>query len=417
MVSRDFLILFAVNLIVILCFSSPNHAYRLHKRQTVRSSPVILVPGDGGSQLEAMLDKPETVHYFCNKKSDSYFSLWLNLELLVPYVVDCWVDNMRLVYDNETRTTSNAPGVSIRVPGFGNTTSVDWLDPSQISPSAYFTNIIEMLVTQGYRRGVDVRGAPYDFRKGPNELTEYFASIKNMIEETYEKNNLTKVTIVCHSMGCPLMSYFLNQQTQEWKDKYIKALVSLGGAWGGAVKAMKTFASGENLGVFVISQVNVRKEQRTCPSLAYMMPSDQLWGPDEIIMITEKKNYTVKDFYDFFQDIQFPDGYEMVKDTYPFTQMGLNPPGVEVHCLYGSNVTNTIDRLDFRDTAHFPDNPKLVLGNGDGTVNIRSLEACKKWIGKQKQKVSFLPLYNVDHMGVLADQHTLEYIKQVVNTW
>ncbi|XP_055933165.1 phospholipase A2 group XV-like isoform X1 [Argiope bruennichi] len=405
-----------------LSFPSSDFAYKLQKRQVIKHSPVILVPGDGGSQMEAKLDKPETVHYFCNKKTDTFFNLWLNLELLVPYVVDCWVDNMRLVYDNETRTTSNAPGVTIRVPGFGNTTSVDWLDPSQISPrysllGSYFINIIQLLVTEGYRSGIDVRGAPYDFRKGPNELSEYFNSVKNLTEETYELNQQTKITFVCHSMGCPLMSYFFNQQSQAWKDKYVKALVSLAGAWGGAVKAMKTFAAGENLGVFVISQINVRKEQRTSPSLAYMMPSDMFWAPDEILVTTDKKNYTIRDFYDFFQDIDFPVGYEMVKDTYPFAHIGLNPPGVEIHCLYGANVTNTIDRLDYRGTSHFPDNPKLITGDGDGTVNIRSLEACKRWSGKQQQKVYSQPLPNVDHMGVLADQAVLQYIKKVVNMW
>ncbi|GIX81725.1 phospholipase A2 group XV [Caerostris extrusa] len=333
-------------LTLFVCFPCRNSAYKLKDTQ-IKHSPVILVPGDGGSQIEALLDKPETVHYFCNKKSDNWFNLWLNLELLVPYVVDCWVDNMRLVYDNTTRTTSNAPGVSIRVPGFGNTSSVDWLDPSQISPSAYFINIIQMLVTEGYRRGIDVRGAPYDFRKGPNELIDYFNDVKNLTENTFDINSETPVTLVCHSMGCPLMSYFLNQQTQAWKDRYIKGLVSLGGAWGGAVKAMKTFASGENLGVYVISQINVRKEQRTSPSLAYMMPSDLLWAPNEIVMITDKMNYTIKDFYNFFQDIDFPIGYEMVKDMHPYAHTSLNPPGVEVHCLYGVNVTNTIEILDF----------------------------------------------------------------------
>ncbi|CAL1265696.1 unnamed protein product [Larinioides sclopetarius] len=400
-----------------LSFPPSNFAYKLHKRQVIKHSPVILVPGDGGSQMEAKLDKPQTVHYFCNKKTDSFFNLWLNLELLVPYVVDCWVDNMRLVYDNETRTTSNAPGVAIRIPGFGNTTSVDWLDPSEISPSSYFINIIQLLVTEGYTSGIDIRGAPYDFRKGPNELSEYFNAVKNLTEETYDLNQQMRVTFICHSMGCPLMSYFFNQQSQPWKDKYVKALVSLGGAWGGAVKAMKTFAAGENLGVFVISQINVRKEQRTSPSLAYMMPSDLLWAPNETLMITDKKNYTVRDFYEFFQDIDFPVGYEMVKDTYPFAHIGFNPPGVEIHCLYGVNVTNTIDRLDYRDTSHFPDNPKLVTGDGDGTVNIRSLEACKRWSGKQQQKVYSQSLPNVDHMGILADQTVLQYIKKVVNTW
>jgi hypothetical protein len=79
------------------------------------------------------------------------------------------IDNMRLVYDNVTRTSSNSEGVEIRIPGFGNTTSVEWLDPSEASPGAYFKDIANMLVALGYERNVSLRGAPYDFRKAPSK--------------------------------------------------------------------------------------------------------------------------------------------------------------------------------------------------------------------------------------------------------
>lgn len=45
-------------------------------------------------------------------------------------------------------------------------------------------------------------------------------------------------------MGGCMALHFLQNQTQEWKDQYIRALVSLAGAWGGAVKALKVFAVG-----------------------------------------------------------------------------------------------------------------------------------------------------------------------------
>lgn len=50
-----------------------------------RLHPVILVPGDGGSQVEGRLNKTNTVHYMCDKTSD-WFDLWLNLEQLIPQV-------------------------------------------------------------------------------------------------------------------------------------------------------------------------------------------------------------------------------------------------------------------------------------------------------------------------------------------
>lgn len=56
---------------------------------------LVAVPGDLGNQLEAKLDKPSVVHYICYKKTDTFFTLWLNLEQLVPVAIDCWIDNIR----------------------------------------------------------------------------------------------------------------------------------------------------------------------------------------------------------------------------------------------------------------------------------------------------------------------------------
>lgn len=141
---------------------------------TIRCKCVIiylfLVPGDGGSQLEGKLDKPAVVHYVCSKKTDYWFSIWLNMELLVPIVIDCWVDNMKLTYDNVSRTTSNMPGVSLRVPDFGNSTPVEWIDPSKASAGNYFASIAESIFHLGYERNVSMRGAPYDFRKAPSKF-------------------------------------------------------------------------------------------------------------------------------------------------------------------------------------------------------------------------------------------------------
>jgi len=35
-------------------------------------------------------------------------------ELLLPWSVDCWLENMKLQYDSNARATSNAPGVETR---------------------------------------------------------------------------------------------------------------------------------------------------------------------------------------------------------------------------------------------------------------------------------------------------------------
>lgn len=61
----------------------------LHKNQL---SPIILMPGDGGSRLQARLNRQNVLHHYCERKSNDWFDLWLNLSLLVPFALECWVD-------------------------------------------------------------------------------------------------------------------------------------------------------------------------------------------------------------------------------------------------------------------------------------------------------------------------------------
>jgi lysophospholipase III len=67
--------------------------------------------------------------------------------------------------------------------------------------------------------------------------------MKNLVEETVTRNGQTAV-IVTHSMGGLMGLVFLQQQSQTWKDKYVRAFVTLGAPWGGTVKTIKVFAVG-----------------------------------------------------------------------------------------------------------------------------------------------------------------------------
>nr|XP_048672842.1 phosphatidylcholine-sterol acyltransferase isoform X3 [Caretta caretta] len=129
--------------------------------------PVVLVPACLGNQLEAKLDKPKVVNWMCHRKTEDYFTLWINLHMFLPLGVACWIDNTRVVYNRSTGKMSNAPGVQIRVPGFGKTYSVEYLDKSKLA--GYLHTLVQNLVNNGYVRDQTVRAAPYDWRIGPRD--------------------------------------------------------------------------------------------------------------------------------------------------------------------------------------------------------------------------------------------------------
>lgn len=64
-----------------------------------------------------------------------------------------------------------------------------------------------------------------------------------MIEEMANKAG-GPVVLIAHSMGNMYTLYFLNHQPQAWKDRYIKAFVSLGPPWAGVAKTLKIMATG-----------------------------------------------------------------------------------------------------------------------------------------------------------------------------
>ncbi|CAF4597601.1 unnamed protein product, partial [Rotaria magnacalcarata] len=63
------------------------------------------------------------------------------------------------------------------------------------------------------------------------------------------------------------------------------------------------------------------------------MPSVNFWGEDETIVVAPKRNYTVNDFKEFFDDIEFPTGYEYWLNNKDLLQE-LTPPEVELHEIY-----------------------------------------------------------------------------------
>lgn len=63
----------------------------------------------------------------------------------------------------------------------------------------------------------------------------------------------------------------------------------------------------------------------------------------------------------------------------------------------------------------FPDEqPETIMGDGDGSVNIRSLQGCLRWVDQQKEPVVWKAFPNEEHVEMLRNAEVIDYIKRIV---
>ena len=93
--------------------------------------------------------------------------------------------------------------------------------------------------------------------------------------------------LLSHSLGCPYTHYFLSKMSQDWKDTHIKVWITLAGAWAGAAKLMRIYASGTSLGLpdVVLEPLSLRPVLRTYESSAFLLPSKDFWSVEEVRLL------------------------------------------------------------------------------------------------------------------------------------
>lgn len=70
--------------------------------------------------------------------------------------------------------------------------------------------------------------------------------------------------------------------------------------------------------------------------------------------------------------------------------------------------------LDYKNSDDLSGSPELIYGDGDGTVNSRSLKGCTKWRGYQKQPITTLEIPKGEHFEILSNPQIVSYILDVL---
>jgi len=261
--------------------------------------------------------------------------------------------------------------VQISTLDFGGTSGLDYIFWTDFSDGAcVYYHMIQYFVNYlGYSPGLHIRGAPYDWRYRPDQPVgrQYLANLKSLVEYTYHNNGETQVTLVSHSMGCLYTLYFLNHQTFEWKSKYIKSWIPIGGPFGGAVQALKVLITGDFFQGSLDIPLNAQRDfASTLPTTYWLLPSTRVWG-NQGLVVAPNKVYSAFNYDSLLQGLGFGHYFPTYQKASRLVG-SLEDPGVAVFNLFGTHV-NTPEAIFLSAQT------SIRYGDGDGTVNTQSAQA------------------------------------------
>ena len=260
----------------------------------------------------------------------------------------------------------------------------------------------------GYKVGEDLLAAPYDWRYLP-ESQNLFPKLRVLIESTYTKTRGRKVALIAHSLGGRYTLMFLQGQSKAWKQKYIHSFTSIGTPWGGATLSLVAIASGYNMRIPLVKGIDVRAEQRSSESNIFLLPNSFGFSPNEALIRTSNKNYTIQDYYSFFDDMNYPLGKRRLA-AMERIRSNMSHPGVPVHCLF-SHGLQTEDKFVYPEGTFPDEQPVISWSDGDAIVTIDSLKACEKWDSSQTVVKSFASIH---HNNMFGDRNVQLYLNSIL---
>lgn len=400
--------------------------------QSNARTPVVLVPGLGGSRLY----------------DDNGSLKWCNWQGFFPHMTNSWRDSLTVKYNPETklfeeasyhtpyRTSHWHDKIFAPTPDFGCCNGVGNVLSRSVKSSWQFQGILDAALAIGYTDGVNLLGAPYDFRKitSPSVWTEYCRSLKALIEHSQGR-----VVLLSHSMGSTLLLTFFvlylprvlltPEAVAGWKAKYVKRWVTVNGAFGGAGKALRSFLSGDNNGMGYICDTGCHDWYQpmleNASGVLWMLPNPQVFSTDVPVVTVGKKGYSAKQLPELLEEVS-PLAAKAYKDTVlplltvespgvPVVCVTSTQPGTLLQCCYPESslhflyVTMTDERLYYAQQQQ-QQGCSVQHMCGDGTVPYTSLMVPQRWMDEQAVTFVRVKQENVAHTSILIEPETVKMI-------
>jgi pimeloyl-ACP methyl ester carboxylesterase len=324
---------------------------------------------------------------------------------LVPGVVDCWNDNIKLVYNATTnRFVPNTAEISYRIPP--SLKAVGALDPSLKGETAYMAPLIDVLASKhGFTKEVDLIATPYDFRTLPDDAA-WLNRTRSRIEALGKP-----ALLVAHSMGNLVAQRILQSAPSEaWIRKHIRGFVSAAGVFGGTPGVVRVVLAGDNEGL-PVNPLSIRSEQRSYETNYLMQPNPAVFADRTIASFENPQDdYVAANLTLLYRRAGMTDESRFFSAHVDrWNRLNMADPGVPTSLVFGTGVS-TVQGVSFAGDADFPRSPSVLRStDGDGTVaglSLRSPRDVVRW--KSLQRV--VELKGVTHRGVLSQPELVQVI-------
>jgi len=363
------------------------------------------------------LENYKKVKWWCFSDLD-WFDFWISLTVLQPENIDCVNDQFSLHIDNSTGIYSNTTGVYIQV--VEGLAGIAYLDDSFKSETAYFHEMIVYLETGGYKQDLNLHAANYDWRLGPDGLSQvgYFKSLQKKFEDTVAANG-ERALIVTHSLGSLVCQAFLSKMDEEWIANHIKAWYAMGPPFGGSAMMTLSIISGYGFGIpeWLLPSDYFHNIQQNAASGITLLPQTFAFGSDFALVKTPSKTYTPapQSVRSMLKDLGLQNTINMFDwmrmRNVQTDQLSAPPGGLPVTIFYGSGM-DTLSSLVYKSDFHsdFDDDISSQENiDGDGTVAAVSATAVKQWPGYALGNIQMYPI-EASHFDLVINKTVMKAI-------
>lgn len=419
--------LFAVAIASLLCQRS--HALRWagdsvenrHSTETgncassSKYNPVLLVPGTLNTQLKVKLSSINSLSATCRAQIPGNEAIFWQNDSLVANNPDCFEQITQLDYDKFTETTRDATsGVRVSAVDFGLVEPVAYSGPKHEPDTVNFAPLIrELEQYNGLVPDCSIVGAGFDWRT-VTENGQYSRRVTNLAETLSARNGGRPVTMICHSVGCPMILQVLNEQSQAWKDKYVKRVISISGSIEGHISVLTNILFGFQFRQDNLDKTRLRQLLRGFPNFYYRLIREPALSSNYVIVETPTRNYTLGEMDELMQAIGLTQNQlSLFRDTRNYAGK-LRAPNVELWCLHGDKLP-TPGKVVFNEpqsanSIDVDSDHTVINTDGDSLVIIESLRACGRFASQQSQPVHTRTFNKISHMDLVYNSRSIDYI-------